>query len=221
VTASAVAQLIAAAPIGPVTVRPLPGLSVTVAGELKVARANVTLDTLTITGIVTFDTGSSGSKLVNSSALGFDILGADNIVIEGNTLDGKGVDNQNVIWDQPAGNTPDGWRISRNSLSNYYRDDGSHSEAIYIGYSTNGLIEGNTFTNNGNTGHLFFTWYGSTANPSTSYPRQICVRGNTFNETHGAYYDIDFRNEIPLSAGIKIDPGQGASLANNAFAAAC
>ena len=82
-------------------------------------------------------------------------------MFQGNTFDGGGVHPKNVIWDEPAGDTPDGWRIVGNTFRNFYRDDGSHSEALYIGYSTNGLIANNTFTNNGNTAHMFFTYCGA------------------------------------------------------------
>jgi hypothetical protein len=220
VSGSTVEQKIAAAPSGAVTIRPAQGSTVTVSGDVGLSRPSVTLDNLTFTGVVNFNPGSTGSKLSNSSALGFNIFGADSIVISGNSFDGRGVDNQNVIWDQPAGSTPDGWKITNNSFRNFYIDDGStHSEALYVGYSTNGLIEGNTFTNNGNTSHIFFTWFGSMASASTSYPRSMCVRGNTFNATHGAYFDVNLREEIPTSSGIKVQPD--ASITNTAFSGSC
>jgi chitodextrinase len=204
VSASTVAQQIGAAPSGPVTVRPAAGGNATVSGNLGLSRGNVTLQNLTFTGIVEFDPGSSGSKIVNSQAMGFNIFGADNIVVDGNSFDGRGSVPNNQIWDQPAGSTPDGFVITHNSFRNFYRDDGSHSEALYIGYSTNGTVDGNTFENNGNTGHVFFTWWGSTANASSSYPRNMCVRNNSFGATHGAYFDVNFRAEIPTSANIVI-----------------
>ena len=77
---------------------------------------------------------------------------------------------------------------------------------MYVGYSKDGLIQGNTFTDNGNTSHIFFTWFGSQADPATSYPRNICVKGNTFGSTHGAYFAVNFRAEIPTSSGIDIEP---------------
>jgi hypothetical protein len=77
--------------------------------------------------------------------------------------------------------------------------------------------DSNTFVDNGTTAHVFFTWWGSTANSATSYPRRICVRGNTFGALHGAYYDLNFRAEIPTSSGIAIDPAQGASTTSSAF----
>ena len=135
------------------------------------------------TAQLTFQTSATGSSLTNSSASGVEILGADDVVLEGNTFDGGGVNPKNVVWDEPAGDTPDGWRIVGNTFRNFYRDDGSHSEALYIGYSTNGLIASNTFTNNGTTAHVFFTYCGAqsaqidgcASYPGTS-PRNICVR---------------------------------------------
>jgi hypothetical protein len=85
------------------------------------------------------------------------------------------------------------------------------------------LIEGNTFTNNGNTSHIFFSYFGTAAyegtSPSSTYPRNMCVRGNTFNETHGAYYDVNFREEIPSNANIKIQ--RDASSTDPEFYADC
>ena len=76
--------------------------------------------------------------------------------------------------------------IRNNTFMNFYANDpATHSEAIYVGYSTNGLIENNTFTNNGNTGHVYFTYFGTASSEgapaSNTYPRNMCVRGNTFN----------------------------------------
>ena len=81
------------------------------------------------------------------------------------------------------------------------------------------LIENNSFSNNGNTSHIFFTWFGNTADPSTSYPRNMCVRGNTFGPTHGAYYDVNLRGEIPTSANIKVE--RDATLAIPSFYGDC
>ena len=55
-SATILAQTIAAAPAGPITVRPASG-TVTVTGGLTLARAQVTLDNLTFTGTVTFNPG--------------------------------------------------------------------------------------------------------------------------------------------------------------------
>jgi hypothetical protein len=209
VDAASLEHAIEAMPPGALAVRPAQGASsFSVSGDLSLNRGLVQLDHAAMSGAVEFDPGSSGSSLVNSNALGFSIFGADDIFISGNTFDGQGRRNQNVIWDEPAGNTPDGFVIRGNVFRNFYIDSGDvHSEALYVGYSTNGLIENNTFTNNGNTAHIFFTWFGSTADPATSYPRNMCVRGNTFGPTHGAFYDVNMRGEIPLAANIRVQPG--------------
>ena len=129
------------------------------------------------------------------------------------------------MWDNPAGNTPDGFVIRNNTLRNYYVGPccDTHSEAIFIGYSTNGLIEGNTFTNNGTTAHILFSWWGTAAYqgaaPSTTYPRNICVRGNTFGPRAGAYSDISINEAIPTTANIKIQ--RNASSTNPAFLGTC
>lgn len=203
-------QAVAVAPPGPVTVRG----SFTITGDVTVSRAGLRIEGATVQGVVSFTAGATGSAFVNGSALGFSIGGADNVLVEGNTFDGRGSRANNVIDDEPAGSTPDGWRIANNTFSNFYRDDGSHSEALYVGYSTNGVIEGNTFTNNGNTAHIFFTWFGGRADPSSSYPSNMCVRNNTFNQTHGAYYAVDIRSEIPSSTGIDVEPGSNRVTAN-------
>lgn len=212
---SAFFQAVAVAPAGPVTVRG----SFTVTGDVSISRANLRIEGASVQGKVHFEPGSDGSAFVNGSASGFDIFGADSVLVQGNAFDGGGSVPNNQIWDEPAGDVPSDWKIVGNSFRNFYRDDGSHSEALYVGYSSGGLIDGNTFTNNGNTGHVFFTWFGSTANPSSSYPRNICLRGNTFNNTHGAYFDVNFREEIPVSANIKIQ--RDASSTNTAFYGSC
>ena len=167
--------------------------------------------------------GSDGSALINASAEGFGIFGADDILLQGNTFDGQGVTRDNPIWDRPAGSTPDRFRIIRNTFRNFYddRSEDVHSQAISVGYSTEGLIDGNTFENNGTTAHIFFTWWGETANASTSYPRNICVRNNVFragpNVSH--YFDVNFRSEIPSTAGIEIE--RDASNSNPEFYGSC
>jgi chitodextrinase len=193
---------------------------VTVTGGCTINAANVTIRNSTLSGMVDIRPNASGSKLLNSQSMGFGLKGADNVLIEGNVFDGQGQVDNNEIYDEPSGNTPDGFVIRNNTFKNFYVNDGStHSEAMFIGYSNNGLIEGNTFTNNGNTGHIFFTWWGGVANPSTSYPRNMCVRNNTFNATWDAYYDVNFRAEIPTSANIKIQ--SSASSTSPQFYASC
>lgn len=182
----------------------------TVTGGVDITRTNVTVRNSTIQGTIKWTPQASGGKLINSRARGFYVFGADDILIEGSQLDAGGTANLNIIWDEPAGNTPDRFIFRNSSISNVYSSDpNSHNEAIYIGYSTGGLIENSTFTNNGNTAHLFFTSFGNQFN-STSYPRNWCVRGNTFGPTHGAFFDVNFGGNVPQVgpsvATIRIDP---------------
>jgi hypothetical protein len=193
----------------------------TLTNDIEISRPGLRLDGANVTGGVLFTETARGSSFVNGSADSFAIFGADDVLVEGSTFEGHGeVKDGAIIWDEPTGNTPDGWVIPGNTFRNFYIDNGQdvHSQAIYVGYSTDGLIE-NTFTNNGTTSHIFFTWFGNLAEPSTSFPRNICVRGNTFNETHGAYYDVNFRAEIPVSANIKIQ--RNASSSDARFFGSC
>jgi hypothetical protein len=205
---------------GPVLVRPRRGeQSFSVDGDISLDRPFVVIERARVSGTVVFKPGSSDSRLVSSSALGFDIFGADRVRLQGNRFDGRNVDSQNLIWDEPAGNTPDNWVIRNNTFENYFIDDGyTHSEALFVGYSTRGLIEGNTFTNNGSTAHIFFTWFGNKAEPWVSYPREMCVRGNTFNATP-AYYDVNLREEIPSSARIRVQ--RNATISDQTFHGNC
>lgn len=206
---------VAAAPPGPVTVVG----AYTVTGDINVFRSGVRIVGATVEGVVRFHPTADGSALVNSKAMGFDIFGADNVLIQGNQLDGRQIVFQNDIWDA-RGDTPDGWVIRNNAFSNYVHGD-DHSEALFIGYSTDGLVEHNTFTNNGITSHIFFSWWGDVADPAKSYPRSICVRGNTFHATAGAYFDINFRAEVPTSANIKVQRNATASSVDYRFYGKC
>jgi hypothetical protein len=163
------------------------------------------LERVNISGQIAFLPGSDNSSLTDGTATSFNIFGADDVSIIGNTFDGNGQVSNNQIWDEPAGSTPDRFRILNNTIKNFYGPtEADHSEGIFVGYSTDGLIAGNTLENNGNTAHIFFTWFGGQAAPSSSSPRNICVRGNRFGATHGAYYAVAIREEIPVTAGIRI-----------------
>jgi hypothetical protein len=222
IDAGTLARSISAAPTGPLLVHPAGGQSsFSVLGDFVLNRPMVVIDRARFAGRSEFDSGSGGSKLLNSAALGFNVFGPDEILIQGNTFDGQGRVSSNQLWDSPAGNTPDRWVIRGNTFRNYFiaGDPLSHSEAIFVGYSTNGLIERNVFTKNGTTSHIFFSWFGNTANPAVSYPRNMCVRGNIFNETAGAYVDVNFRAEIPRTARIVVQ--RDASSSNPEFSGAC
>ena len=144
VSPSTVVQKIAAAPAGPVTVRSASGGTATITGDVQISRPNVTLDHLTVNGVVTFTSGASGSKFTNGSSEGFDVRGADNVTVEGDTFDGKCQRAQNWVIEEPAGQVPNGTTIRNNTFRNYYMcsDSGVHTEALFIAYSDGGVIEG-------------------------------------------------------------------------------
>jgi hypothetical protein len=173
--------------------------------SLDVSASWLKLERVNVSGRITFMPGANNSSFTSGAASGFNIFGADDVTISSSTFDGNGQISNNQIWDVPAGSTPDRFRILNNTIRNFYGPtEADHSEGIYLGYSTDGLIAGNTFENNGNTGHLFITWFGGQADPSSSSPRNICVRGNKFGATHGAYWAVAVRDEIPVDAGIRI-----------------
>jgi hypothetical protein len=231
VSGSQLESAIAAKPAGALTVQPASGqTSFTVSGGFTLNRPDVTITGARLNGVLDFDPGSSGSKLVNSTvAGGFNVWGADNIVIEGNTLDGQGQVTSNQLWDNPAGNGASGFTIRNNSISNYRGGDCTvHGEGLFIGgYSANGLVEGNTFSNNGCTSHIFFSYFGTAGMGgynSAQLPKNICVRGNTFGSRFlNTYYDVNFRQEIaaagPGATGIKVQ--SDASSTNPEFNASC
>lgn len=201
-------QLVQAAGFArPITVRG----PVTVTGSLGIP-AGVRLEQATVQGNITLGTGSA---FVQSSARGFDVTnGADQWTIEQSSFDGGGGDNQNLIWDTSTGDGSVGWRITGSTFRNFYAgwDPSVHSEAIYVGGgSRQGLIEGNVFDRNGNTAHVFFTWFGGSGT-TAAYPRDICVRDNTFGPTYNgsglaAYFMTNVHPDVPVSATISISPG--------------
>lgn len=177
-------------------------------GECTVRADNVTLSNVTTGGSLKLNPSAFGTKILGSRMQSLYIFGADQTTLEGSTVDcNEQVKDGVIIWDDPAGDAPNGFTFRNNTFRNCVDvNPGDHSQAIYVGgLAQNGLIQGNTFSNNGSTSHIFFTWFGNGATTS-NYPRNICVKGNTFGATGGAYFDINFRSEIPTSANIKIDP---------------
>ena len=160
-------------------------------------------------GTVEFESGASGSAFANGNAEGFDVRGADNITIEGSTFDGACRRAQNWVIEEPAGRVPSGTTIRGNTFRNYYicADSDVHTEALFIAYSNGGLIEGNTFEDNGTTAHVFFSYVGANGSLDTgNYARNWCVRSNRFVRSKNPWYSIQFRPEIPASANTNVDP---------------
>jgi hypothetical protein len=79
-----------------------------------------------------------------------------------------------------------------------------HSEALYLASGCeDGLIDNTLFQRNGNTSHIFFTWWGGSY---ADHPKRICVKNSVFRDGYNPWYAIQFRDEIPADAPIYIDP---------------
>ena len=209
---------LAVAPPGPLIVRG----PFTVDGDLSINRPGIRIDGATIHGVVEFKAGATNAQFLNSRAQGFGISSADGVVIDGSVFDGGGQVSQNFIWAVPAPDPVNGFTIRNSTFENYTSEHTDlHSEALFIGgYARNGLIEGNTFYNNGNTAHIFFSWCapndcdggGGRYSGDPRDPSNICVRGNIFSQTWEAYYHVMVRQEngggIGTDDNIRIAPGQ-------------
>ena len=189
---------------GPVLVRPAAGRrSFSVSGDLKLTRSNVVIDravagnltlaaeNLTIQQSVLRDVtvGDSGSGFVveDSQVHSFYIDGADNWIIRRDIVDFKGVTYTGYNGGSIMYNAKN-WKILDSTFRGAYviANPSQHTEAWYIGAGNDGgLIQGNTFDDNGTTAQLFFTWWGSDPgvnDPRTSASPTIGSRGRT---THG------------------------------------
>jgi hypothetical protein len=123
------------------------------------------------------------------------------------------------------GDVPQNVTITGNTFRNQQTGNSAdHSQAIFVGYSDGVLISGNTFVNNGSTADIFFSWWTDT-NPSSSrtYPRNVCVKGNSFSDPNDLhYFAVNFRSEIQTSANIKTDPTEvGFSTTSPQFNGTC
>lgn len=149
--------------------------------------------------------------IVDGTSTGnFNIFGSDDITFQNSSFNGFTTIAQNNIWDDPAGDAADRVYLIGNSFQNFYvaSNPSVHAEGLYVGFSRDGLIRGNTFTNNGNTAHIFFTWFGNLASPPASNPTGWCVEDNVFNNTWTAFFSINFRDEISSStSGIDVESG--------------
>ena len=193
-----------------------------VTGGVSLNKAGLTLDNVYVDGEIDINADNITFKNGYAEHVSY-LSGADGLLLENNLFDGHSRTKDGVtMWDK-NGDPPSGWVFRGNTFQNFLGSSSSdHSQALYVGYSTNGLIENNTFINNGTTSHIFFTWWGDIADSRTSYPRNICVRGNRFLDNQHHYYAINFRSEIPTSSGIKTDPNeQGFSTTSSQFNGAC
>jgi len=184
--------------------------NVTVTGSVTIDVPDLTLRGSEIQGTINLGPHADHVVIVDSRAVGFEAAGSDNIVMDRNVFDGgRGKLCQNFIWPGPDRDPSDGWTITRNTFRDYQCGN-PHSEALYIAaYAEHGLIEHNTFVNNGNTGHIFFTWCSwddDCASWGGGYkdPHDWSVRGNTFRDTWTADYAISAREELKGNPGLDI-----------------
>ena len=154
-----------------------------VTGDLTLAGENVTIRHSVLRDVVV---GASGSGFVieDSQVHAFNIDGADNWIIRRDIVDFKGISYNGYNGGSIMYNAKN-WKILDSTFRGAYviANPSQHSEAWFIGAGNDGgLIQGNTFDDNGTTGHLFFTWWGS--EPGVNDPKNICVTGNTFTRSH-------------------------------------
>jgi hypothetical protein len=196
-------ERVGSAPEGPLVVRPAAGEgSFTVTGDVTVRRANVTIQHGVFRDMHVEET-ANGLVVEDSELRAFHVDGASDWILRRNTLDSQCLVAQNFVYG--ARN----FLIADNTIRNYHlcSDESVHSEAFFFGARNDGgVIEGNTFIDNGTTGHLFFTWWGGDVGEHSTYPRNICVRANTFIRSHNGYYHIQFRSEFEGTENIDIDP---------------
>ena len=194
----------------------------TVGDWLQTTRPDVTYSGITFRDGIEFGPGAHRCALIGCTSNQFNIFGADARTTGGGTSAGQRQAAHTQLWDRPAGRPARRFKIRNSTFRRFWTPDPSnHSEALFIGYSEDGLVEGCRFEDNGTTAHIFFTWWGDKHDSATTYPRRVCVRANTYGARHGAYYDVNFRAEIPTSSGICIDPAQGATVTHTAFVRTC
>ena len=234
-TGSSVSEMINSLGPGTVLVRPLDQSGATIVDGMVIPRSSVTLYGLDLTGGYKLRSGTVMWE-VKAEPASFSAGGADQWRIRDSVWSGGAgsspaqgcvgnVYAQNFVGgdgDDPA----EGWVIENSTFKNYVPTesgcDSDHSEALFISArSVQGVIRNNVFGNNGNTAHVFFTWWGrgcTSYQPACS-PDNICIEGNSFGQTWtgsappGAYYDISAREELPADLNIYVDPRQDASLA--------
>ena len=217
---SSVVSAINALGAGSVLVRPVAGQSATITGGMKIPRSDVTLYGLNLKGGFTF-TDRTVMWGVNAEPAMFHSGGGNGWRIQNSTWSGGAGSTASQgcvgnVYSQSFISDSSNWIIENSTFKNYVPTQGGcsvdHSEALYIQCGAKqGTIRNTTFTNNGNTAHVFFTWWPSQT--QSCYPNDICMEGNTFNKRWTAYYDVSARSELPSSLNISLDPAQGASLA--------
>ena len=182
-------------------------------GTITLNTSGVRLTGITTNARVSLESGCNGCQLYDSTFPAFDTSGADNTEIVDNDI-GPSTPTctygQNSLSPGKGANPSDGFLIAGNTFHDF-QCDSPHSEALYIAaYSRRGLIENNTFRNNGNTSHIFFTWCDATNDDCASWgggykdPTDWCVRQNTYFDTWTAFFAINGRDELAGNPNLNI-----------------
>jgi len=181
----------------------------------------VTVQNVDFDGGLTIQPSADDLHVYGGSAQSFYLWGAKRAVIDGTVFDGKGVTDDAKLWGS-GGKLPS--LTLRNCVMRNFSHDSdpsSHNQALYIGSSESVVVENCRFDDNGNTAHLFVSSFGV----NSAVPGYVCIRGNTFGNTHGAYYSVNVNpSEIPTSAHVYVEPGQSSVkplVTNPAFARPC
>ncbi len=169
---------------------------------------NVTLQNVEFDG-VDLKPGADGARLHGVKGSRFLIQGVNNWIIdEGSVFDGAGVNTDCIIrgWEGSIGSD---WAVRDSFIRNYWVPGMSpsteHCQGIFLGSSRNGVVEGNHFDSNGNSGHIFISSWGYQA----SAVPNVKIRGNTFGPVIQAYYSINVHpQEIPQTAAVCVQQGQ-------------
>ena len=130
-----------------------------VTGDITLAAKNVTIKHAVLRDVSVGDSGS-GFVIEDSRVHSFYIDGASNWIIRRDVVDFKGItytgyNGGSIMY------SAKNWKILDSTFRGAYviADPSQHTEAWYIGAGNDGgLIQGNTFDDNGTTAQLFFTW---------------------------------------------------------------
>jgi hypothetical protein len=206
-------------------------------GAITLNVAGIRLDGINTSSRLNLNASCNGCQVYNSTLPAFTSHGSDRVEFVGNNIGPTTPSctyGNNFLWSATDTDGTSNWLIQGNTFHDFQCDE-PHSEALYIANNAGpGLIQNNTFTNNGNTSHIFWTWCNDQGNGCVAYgqnnfsPHDWCTRNNTFNDTWNSYYAINLREELELSGnpnhlyidnhqtvtGPVIPPGAGGSGSN-------
>lgn len=208
IASSALQSQLNAAPTGPVTIKPLSGATFNVTGGgLGVSRPDVTILGASFVAPhgVGFYAGGDRGHWNGGTSGDMAISGNTGVVIENVAFDSKSLNANCAIY---ATN----WTLRNCSFTGFglAASPADHSEALYIGRGSGGLITGCTFRDTPgaigvNTAHVFLTWWPGLNNDGVYHAgdmvRNLRIDGCTFYCPNRAFFHINCRQEIQPSDG--------------------